>query len=258
VLVNQRFASQHWPGEDPIGKRLRLLEGPTSLDGAMPRDRAPTEDWLTVVGVVPNIVQSDGTRQQFEPLIYLPYRQRPQQAMWVLTKTRVPPESLGTAFQREVQALDSELPIWLGPFALSERLAGGYWSRGLHGAVLLIFAAIALLLASVGLYAVMAHAVTRQTQEIGVRLALGATARDIRRLVFRQGMVPLGIGLIAGLAASFAVNRVLETELVAVSPADPAVLAGASAVLIFSAALGCLIPARRATRVDPVVALRHE
>jgi predicted permease len=252
ALVNQRFASQHWPDEDPLGKRLRLFDGATSPVGATP------EDWLTVVGVVPNIVQNDGTRQQFEPLIYLPYRQRPQQAMWVLMKTRVPPESLGTAFQREVQALDSELPVWLGPFALSDRLAGGYWSRGLHGAVLLIFAAIALLLASVGLYAVMADAVTRQTQEIGVRLALGAMSGDIRRLVFRQGMGPLGIGLAAGLAASFAVNRLLEAELVQVSPADPLALVGASAVLIFSAALGCFIPARRATRVDPVVALRHE
>jgi putative ABC transport system permease protein len=250
--VNQRFASQHWPDEDPLGKRLRLFDGATSPVGATP------EDWLTVIGVVPNIVQNDGTRQQFEPLIYLPYRQRPQQAMWVLMKTRVPPESLGTAFQREVQALDSELPVWLGPFALSDRLAGGYWSRGLHGAVLLIFAAIALLLASVGLYAVMADAVTRQTQEIGVRLALGAMSGDIRRLVFRQGMGPLGIGLAAGLAASFAVNRLLEAELVQVSPADPLALVGASAVLIFSAALGCFIPARRATRVDPVVALRHE
>ena len=245
VIVNEQFASQFWPGENPLGNHLRLFEGSTP------------QAWLTVVGVAPNIAH-DPTRQRTDPLVYLPYRQKPAGGMWVLARTSVAPESLGAAFQREVQALDSELPIWLGPFTLSDRLAGVYWKRGLNGALFLIFAAIALLLASVGLYAVMAHAVGQQTQEIGVRIAIGATARDILKLVFAQGMLPLGMGLAVGLAASFAVNRVLEAELVEVSPADPVTLGAASAALIFSAALGCWIPARRAMRIDPVVALRQE
>jgi putative ABC transport system permease protein len=244
ILVNQRFAAKFWPGADPLGKRLRLFDGTTP------------EAWMTVVGVVSNIVQNDATRQEFDPLIYLPYWQRPAATMWVLARTRVPPASLGTAFRREVQAVDSDLPIY-GPFALAERLEVNGNSR-FYGALFLIFAAVALLLASVGLYAVLAHAVSQRTPEIGIRMAIGATADDIRRLVLRQGMIPLGVGLILGLAASFAVNRVLEAELVQVSPADPITLAVSSAVLVLSATLGCLVPARRAMRVDPVVALRHE
>ncbi len=247
AIVNQRFASQYWPGEDPLGKRLRFFNGKTP------------EPWLTVVGVASNIVQNDTTRQQFDPLVYLPYRQRPQAGMWVLARTRVPPGSLGTAFRREVQALDSDLPIY-GPFAMTDRLQmyWGYWDSRFYGILFLIFAAIALLLASIGLYAVIAHSVSHRTQEIGIRMAVGATARDILKLVFRQGMLPLGIGLIIGLAASLAVNRVLKSELVQVSPTDPLTLFIASATLVLAATLGCLIPARRAMRVDPVVALRHE
>ncbi len=122
----------------------------------------------------------------------------------------------------------------------------------------LIFALIALLLASVGLYAVIAHSVSQRTQEIGVRMAIGATAQDIRRLAIKQGLLPVVIGLATGLTASFAVNRVLEAHLVGVSSADPLTLVVVSTVLVLSAALGCWIPARRATCVDPVVALRHE
>jgi putative ABC transport system permease protein len=244
VIVNERFADNFWPGEDPLGKRLRLF------DGATP------EAWLTVVGVVSNIVQNDATRQEFSPLIYLPYRQKPAGTMWVFARTRVPPGSLATAFRREVQTLDADLPIY-GPFAMAERLEV-YWNSRFYGVLFLMFAAIALLLASIGMYTVIGHSVSQRTQEIGIRIAIGATARDIRKLVLTQGMLPLGIGLTIGLAASFAVNRVLRAELVQVSPADPIALVVASAALVLSAALGCLIPARRAMRVDPVVALRHE
>jgi putative ABC transport system permease protein len=133
-----------------------------------------------------------------------------------------------------------------------------FWDSRFYGALFLIFAAIALLLASIGLYTVIAHSVSQRTQEIGVRIAIGATTRDILSLVFRQGMIPLGIGLAIGLSASLAVNRLLESMLVQVSPSDPITLLVASGVLILAAMLGCLIPARRAIRVDPADALRHE
>jgi len=178
--------------------------------------------------------------------------------MWVFARSRVAPGSLGTAFRRETQAIDSDLPIWIGPVTLAERLELNYRNNAINGVLFLIFAAIAVLLASVGLYAVMAHSVSRRTQEIGIRMAIGATARDIRKLVFLQGMLPLGIGLAIGLPASFAVNQVLKSELVHVSTTDPITIVLASLVLIFSAILGCLIPARRAMGVDPVVALRNE
>ncbi len=246
VIVNQRFASQYWPGENPLGKRLRLFRGTTP------------EAWLTVVGIAPNIAQNGATRHEFDPVAYLPYRQQPAGGMWVIARTRVPPGGLATAFRREVQALDSELPISFGPAPLAERFAPALQYKGFTAVLFLIFAAIALLLASVGLYAVIAHSVSQRTQEIGIRMAVGGTARDILKLVFMQGMLQLGIGLTIGLAAAFAVTPILKSQLVQVSPADPIAYVVASAVLVLSATLGCLIPARRAMRVDPLVALRHD
>jgi ABC-type antimicrobial peptide transport system permease subunit len=121
-----------------------------------------------------------------------------------------------------------------------------------------IFAVTALILAVVGLYAVVAHAVSQRTKEIGVRIAIGAAARDIRRLIFSEGMRPVAFGLIAGVTMSLAVNRILQSQLVGVSPYDPVTLTTAPAVLILVALLACQIPSRRAIRVDPAVALRHD
>jgi len=245
AIVNQRLAAKFWPGEDPLGKRLRVFEG-----------RTPGP-WLTVVGVASNIVQNY-TRPEGNALVYLPYRQRPtEQGMEVIARTRVPPANLASDFRREMQALDPDLAIF-GPLTLSERLEGNYWTNGMDGVLFLIFAVLALLLAVVGFYAVIAHSVSRRTQEIGIRMAMGATARDIRKLVVTQGLLPTGIGMAIGLIGSTAVNRGLHSALVHVSPADPSSLIIASSVLIVAATLGCLLPARRAIRVDPMVALRHE
>ena len=244
AVVNELLAAKFWPNENAVGKRLRFWD-----------DESP-ESWLTVVGVVSNILQDDDTRQKFDPVVYVPYRQQPGGGVWMLARTRVSPSSLMNAFRREAQALDADLPVY-GPFALTDRLER-YWDSRFYGSLFLIFAAIALLLASIGLYSVVAHSIRQRTQEIGIRMAMGATARDVLELVLKQGMLPLGMGLIIGLAASLAVNRLLAAELVQVSPSDPLALAAASATLVLSAALGCLIPARRAMRVDPVVALRHE
>ena len=174
-------------------------------------------------------------------------------------RASVPVGELVPAFRREISALDPDLPIWNGPDTLADYFTWGrYGNIRNHTMLFVIFAAIALLLASVGLYAVIAYFVSQRTQEIGVRMAIGATTRDILSLVLKQAMRPLGMGLAVGLAASFAVTRVLVSELVQVSPADPLTFVVVSATLIASAAIGCLVPARRATRVDPVVALRHD
>jgi predicted permease len=245
AIVNQRFAATYFPRENPVGKHLRLTGGTTP------------GPWLTIVGVSPDILQDGVTRRAVQPLLYLPYRQRPSANMEIVARTRVPADSLAGAFRSGMQSLDARVPVF-GPLSLDERLRAHYWTSGLYSALFLIFAAIALLIAGVGLFAVIARAVNRRTQEIGIRMAIGATGADIRRLVLRQGMVPTAIGLAIGIAASFAVNRVLQSALVEVSPTDPVTLLAASATLVLAAALGCLVPARRAMRVDPLVALRHD
>jgi putative ABC transport system permease protein len=245
TIVNQRFAERFWPGADPVGKRLRIFNGKTP------------EAWLTVVGLVPDILQNNISLQDHDPLIYIPYRQKPQRDMAIIARTHVPPSSLGTAFRQQVQSMDEDLPIYR-LLTMEDRLAQNYWPWRVFGSLFAIFAGIALVLASVGLYAVIAHSVSQRTQEIGVRMALGASAQNIHRLVFGQGMLQLAIGLGVGLAAAFGITRILRTLLVQVSPTDPGTFITVSLVLALAAVLGCWIPARRAMSVDPVVALRNE
>lgn len=246
VIVNAEFARRAWPGADPIGRSLRLVDGASSRP-------------LTVIGVAANIVQ-DVARQRHDPIVYRPFKQRPASSLWVFARTSLPPAAVAPAFQRQVEALDPDLPVWLGPYPLAERLrgVGAYWDTRNEAALLLVFATAGLLLAAVGLYAMVAHRVRRRTQEIGVRIAMGATRPDILGLVIRQGMRPILIGLAAGLVLSLGTVRALASQLIGVSPADPLTYAAACVVLLTCGLLGCVVPARRAAGVDPVVALRRE
>lgn len=248
AIVNERFAREHWPQQNPLGQRIRLF------DGAAP------EAWRTVVGVASNIIY-DPYRQQIRPVIYVPYAQTARAAdMWVLVRSPLSAGDLVASFRHEINALDPSAIIWLGPFNLSERLTamGAYGDIRNHAVLLLSFACVALLLASFGLYATMAHSVSRRTREIGVRMAVGATPRDIVQLVLKVAMFPLVAGLVIGLAGSLAVSRVLSSELVRVSPADPSSLVAAGSVLLAAAILGCWIPLRHALRLDPALALKGE
>jgi putative ABC transport system permease protein len=244
AVVNETVARQLWPDQDPLGKRLRTYKN--NLPGA----------WITVVGMVPDYLQNSQSATP-EPAILIPFRQQPRLWMTVIARTRVNPASLGNAFRREVQTLDADLPVH-DVVTLEDQLALTRWPLRVFGGMFAIFAGIALLLATVGLYAVVAYGVSQRTQEIGVRVALGASAPSILVMVFGTGMRQAGIGLGLGLAAAFGVTRVLSTVLVGVSPTDPLTYGVVGTVLIAAAFFGCAIPARRAMRVDPAIALRHE
>ncbi len=245
VIVNQRFAEQHWPQTDALGRHVRILKD----DGA--------QGWLTVVGIAPNIVQNDPSRVEPDAIIYVPIRQEPLRGASLLARTSVAPTSLATAFRKQVQNLDSELPV-VRLRTMKDRLMQSRWAFRVFGSLFTIFAGIALLIAAVGIYATMAYSVNEKRQEIGVRVALGAPGTRILRLVMATGLRQLAIGLVLGLAASAGITRVLKGILVRVSPTDPLTFTVIALLLCGIALLACWIPARRAMRVDPIVALRYE
>jgi len=242
VVVNESFVERHWPGVDPLGKRLRLASDAPST-------------WLTVVGVVPNIQQNFRRPLDLDPLIYLPYTAEPQRVMFLVARTLVPPAGLSAAFRKEVQSLDENLPVY-DVRTLESRIAQNRLNTGSFGILFTIFGVIALVLASVGLYAVTSHAVSQRTPEIGIRMVMGGTPSDILGLVLRQGLRPIITGLAVGLPLAFGLTRVLRMALVGVSPGDPLTFAGVILVLTAAGVLGCAIPGRRAVRIDPVSALR--
>jgi predicted permease len=253
VIVNQTFAAKYFPRQESLGKRLRIVKRVPGANGA-PTD-AP-QPWLTVVGVVPDVVQ-DNVGSEMAPLIYLPLRQEPRSGVLAVLRTSVPPGTLLNSLRKEVQTVDENLPVTQLD-TLNNLILLRSWPWRVFGSMFAIFAFIALILASVGLYGVMAHSVSQRTQEIGVRVALGASSGRILRLVFAQGMSQLAIGLAIGVAAAFGVTRVLKGLLIGVSSTDPMTFLIVATVLTAAGVLGCIIPARRAVRVDPVVALRHD
>jgi predicted permease len=244
VIVNKRFAAKYWPAEDPLGKKLHLF-------------RDPEIPWLTVIGVCPDILQNNPSRGDLDPIVYVPFRQDPRGGAAIVARTRAAPNSLITAFRKEVRGVDENLPVFEVK-SMQDFLVDRRWPFRVFGSLFAIFALIALALSSVGIYAVMAYSVSRRTQEIGVRMALGATTADVLRLVFSLGLKQLAIGLAIGLAAAFGLTRVLTALLVRISPTDPATFAGISLLLTAIGLIACWIPARKATRIDPMIALRYE
>ena len=234
--------------QSAIGRRLRFR--PTAPVGT------PSE-WLTVVGVTSNIVQNDATRQEFESVVYVPYGRRPQPNMFAFVRSRAAIGASATAIRKSVFALDPSLPLpSLAP--LEARLSRAHTLERQAAATLGSFSSLALILAAVGMYAVIGQAVTRRTREIGIRLAVGATSRDIVSCVAAGQLRPMAVGVGAGLVLSAGATRFLTTHVAGVQAWDPLVVTLAMTVLAVAAACGYWFPVRRALRVDPAIVLRQE
>ena len=250
LVVDQRFAAEHFPGEDPIGRRVKF-----PIREPSPKDPAPV--WRTVVGISRTVEDLPNPGQtRLAGSLYIPYRQDPPAGAVLLVRSRLDPTAMMNAVRREVQLIDPDQPVFTVQ-TLDQMLAQATWPYRVFGSLFAIFALIALVLSAVGLYAVMAYSVTQRTNEIGVRMALGADRRRVSWLVMRRGLLQLSIGLTLGVGGALALSSVL-TDLLAASvrPRDPLTFVSITVLLSVVAVAACLIPARRASRVDPLVALR--
>jgi putative ABC transport system permease protein len=257
AIVNQRFVALHFPNEDPIGRRVTLsidLQG-----GAPPQGGIPLSLTATIVGIVPNLRQRDFQLPDPDPIAYLPFRTDPRGFMNLIARAAGDPNSLTPILREEVRAIDADLPLF-GIRTMDDSLAQQRWPFRIFGTMFAIFALIALVLSAVGLYAVTAYAVSQRTQEIGVRMALGAQGNEVAWLFLRRSFVQLAIGLTLGIAGAFGVGTLFsQTQLLVQNRAgDPITIGGIALLLAAVASIACFIPAKRATRLDPLIALRRD
>jgi predicted permease len=245
AIINQKMAARFWPGENPLGKRFS--------------NQGPEGPYLTVVGVA-----RDGRYHQSildEPYTYffVPFFGESATQRVLQVRVRDSMAAMTQAVRQEIQLLDPSLPLY-DVLTQEETLEGanGFFLYQIGASLASAMGLLALVLASVGIYGVVSYSVSQRTHEIGIRMALGAQRRDIFKLVVGQGMLLTLLGVGVGLAASFALTRFLESMLFGVSATDPATFAGVALLLAAVALLACYVPARRATRVDPLVALRYE
>lgn len=247
VIVNASFARRHFPGDSPLGRRFRQ-------GGAQ-----STEPWRTVVGVVPDLwMQGLGGNDQDPPDgFYVPLQQSDARFVSILARGPADPMSLSAAVREAVAAVHPDTPLYFVR-TLQGRIDDNNWAFNVFGVLFMVFGGVALFLAAVGLYGVMAFSVSRRTPEVGIRMAMGAEAGQVLRLILRQGMGQVLMGLVLGVGMAFLVSFALRNMLFQVSPNDPVVFALVAGVLVITGLAASAIPARRATRVDPLTALRSE
>jgi putative ABC transport system permease protein len=248
IVINRRFATEFFAATEPLGRRIRLMQG-SKEDQPGP--------WLTIVGISPTIRQ--GEVQALEPaaVLYKPARMSASLSTAMIVRTAGDPRSMIGAVREAAKILDPDQPLF-DVRTLDEFLARNRWQYAVFGSIFVILAVLALVLSSVGIYAITSYAVTQRTQELGLRLALGAQASQIAWLILRTGLVQLGIGLALGLAAAYGVSQVLKSLVAQIPAVDPVTFIGITALLTIVMLTACLIPARRATRMDPLQALRIE
>jgi putative ABC transport system permease protein len=244
ALINQTLARQHWPQQDPLGQRINL-EKPE-------RQHA----WRVVVGVVGD-VRHRGLDAEVQPEVYVPYDQVPEASVTLVLRTAIEPSRLAAPARAAVRAVDPDQPV--GEVRTLEQVVAESDSVGSRRTVLLLliaFAALAVLLAAVGVYGVISYSVAQRTQEIGVRMALGASSADLVRMVVRQALALALAGIALGTAGALALSRFLTALVYQVKPADPGTYAAVALLLMTVALAASYLPARLATRVSPVTALR--
>jgi putative ABC transport system permease protein len=243
VIVSRSFTQRYWPEQNPLGRVIRMPKGSSAIS-------------VTVVGVVGNIKENALDGRDI-PQVYLPYAQNPFIFATLAVRTAGDPLSMTRAVQKTIWSIDKDQPMW--KIRTLQFLVDRSFSYRRYMLVLLsAFSGLSLLLATIGVYGVLSYSVTQRTGEFGIRTAIGATPADILRLVVRRGAVLVGGGLAAGVAASLVLTRFLQTQVYEVSTADPMVYASLSLLMLVVAMLAVIVPARRATRVDPVIALRRE
>jgi predicted permease len=250
VIVNQRLVEMHFKGENPIGRQIRLSDDTPGSQAA----------WLTVIGVVPNVRQRNNNQEREpDPIAYIPHRLNTTMARGatVLARARTDVAQGALALRQAMQAIDPDIALF-NLRSVDEILAQQRWLLRLFTSMFSTFALIALVLAAVGLYAVTAYTVTQYTRDIGVRMVLGAKPGQVIWLFLRRAFIQLSIGLTIGLAGAFGVGRLLQGFLVQMSGRDPVTLVTIVALLIVVSVGACIWPARLATRLDPLAALRHE
>jgi predicted permease len=245
ALINETMARELWPGQDPLGRRIRF-----------PGREGEAPPWRSIVGVVADVKQY-GLDKQSSMQFYLPEDQFPFQSGSLVVRAKTDPAALTGTVRGEVHAMDADLAIY-DVATMDQLLSDSMSLRRFSMILLAIFAAVALTLAAIGIYSVISYSVTQRTHEIGVRMALGAASGDVLRLVMAEGMLTAGIGAAAGLFGSVFLTRFIASLLFGVSATDPATYAVIVAMLFAVALLACYIPARRATGTDPMVALRYE
>ncbi len=253
LLVNETLARRYFPNEDPIGQRMKMGSAQPPLNAT---NVWGLPEWSTIVGIVSD-VKSLHPHPEAVPEVYAPYWQWPMQGPTILVRVTGDATMLAEAIRRETKAVVPNLPPPLVR-TMDDLLGEAVAQPRLQTGLLSLFAVIALLLAAVGLYGVLAYLVTQRTRDIGVRIALGAQRRNVLSLVIGQGMKLVMVGVVIGVVAALALTRVLTSLLYGVEPTDPLTLAAVSLVLMATAFFACWLPARRAARIDPMEALRHE
>jgi putative ABC transport system permease protein len=249
AIVSEKLARRHWRGRSALGQRLK---------GGSADSTAP---WMTVVGVVRNVrhrvLVDDFVQSPDDPDVYYPLSQRPDRDLGVLVRSAGDPTVLAASARREIQALDRDVPVY-AVRPMPALVAAQTEDSRFAAALMALFGALALALSAIGVYGVLSHTVTQRSHEIGVRMALGADRGKVFLLVMRDALGLVLAGIAMGIVGAASMARLLASQLYEVSPADPATFVVGTSVLVAAALLATWLPARRATRVDPIVALRYE